>query len=256
MIAWIKATDPYRHPVVVHSFIPSQDRVYTPLLGGDLDGASLQSVWLDVHRRTLKWIRDSAAAGRPWIVCNDEIGPAWGGVPPDDGYQGYAGVARDGRPVNYTQHDIRKRVLWGNLMAGGAGVELYFGYQLADSDLTCENFRSRDRFWPWCRIAADFFASPDLPLESMTNLNWLVYNPHDNSSVYCLAAPGRIYLVYLPDGGQQQLDLREAHGEFTLAWFNPRTGGAPTPAAPVKAGGMIQLHAPSADDWLAVARRK
>ena len=256
MIAAIKEVDPYRHPVVVHSFIPSQDRVYTPLLGSELDGASLQTIWLDVHRRTLKWVRDSAAAGRPWIVCNDEIGPAWGGVPPDDGYQGYAGVTRDGRPVNYTQHDIRKSVLWGNLMAGGAGVELYFGYQLPDNDLTCENFRSRARFWPWGRIAAEFFAAPDLPLASMTNLNWLVYNPHDNNSVYCLAAPGRVYLVYFPDGGQQQLDLREATGEFTLAWFNPRTGGQPAPAGAVKAGGMIQLHAPSTDDWLAVVRKK
>jgi hypothetical protein len=256
MIAWIKEVDPYDHPVVVHSFIPSQDRVYTPLLGSDLDGASLQTIWLDVHRRTLKWLRDSAATGRPWMVCNDEFGPAWGGVPPDDGYAGYQGVTRDGRPVNYTQHDIRKNVIWGNLMAGGAGVEMYFGYQLPDSDITCENFRSRDRFWPWGRIAADFFASPDLPLESMTSLNWLVYNPHDNNSVYCLAQPDRVYLVYVPDGAQQQLDLREAKGDFTLAWFNPRTGGQPAPAGTVKAGGMIQLHPPSADDWLAVVRKK
>lgn len=255
MIAAIKEVDPYRHPVVVHSFIPSQDRVYTPLLGTDLDGASLQSIWLDVHQRTLKWLRDSAATGRPWIVCTDEFGPAWGGLPPDDGYGGYAGDTRDGRPVNYTQHDIRKYVLWGNLMAGGAGVEMYFGYQLPDSDMTCENFRSRDRFWPWCRIAVDFFAQPDLPLEAMTNLNWLVYNPHNNNSVYCLAAPDRVFLVYMPDGGQHQLDLRQASGSFTLAWFNPRTGGKPTPAGPIKSGDMIQLRAPSTDDWLAIVRK-
>ena len=255
MIAWIKEVDPYRHPVVVHSFIPSQDRVYTPLLGSDLDGASLQSIWLDVHQRTLKWLRDSAAAGRPWMVCTDEFGPAWGGLPPDDGYEGYAGKTHDGRPVNYTQHDIRKNVIWGNLMAGGAGVEMYFGYQLPDSDMTCENFRSRDRFWPWCRIAAEFFAQPDLPLDAMTNLNWLVYNPHNNNSVYCLAAPNRVYLVYMPDGGQHSLDLREASGDFTLAWFNPRTGGQPTPAGPIKGGRMIQLHAPSGDDWLAIVRK-
>ncbi len=255
MIAWIKEVDPYGHPVVVHSFIPSQDRVYTPLLGSDLDGASLQTIWPDVHRRTLKWLRESAATGRPWIVCTDEFGPAWGGLPPDDGYEGYAGVTRDGRPVIYTQDDIRKNVLWGNLMAGGAGVEMYFGYQLPDSDMTAENFRSRDRFWPWCRIAADFFARADLPLEAMESLNWLVYNPHDNNSVYCLAQPSRVYLVYIPDGQQQQLDLRETGGDFALSWFDPRNGGEPRPAGLVKAGGMIQLKPPSGDDWLAIVRR-
>ena len=140
-------------------------------------------------------------------------------------------------------------------MAGGAGVEMYFGYQLPDSDLTCENFRSRDRFWPWCRIAADFFAAPELPLEAMTNLNWLVYNPHDNNSAYCLAQSGSVYLVYVPDGAQQQLDLREASGDFTLAWFNPRTGGKPAPGGKVRAGRMIPLRPPSADDWLAIVRR-
>lgn len=108
-----------RHPVVVHSFIPSQDRVYTPLLGSELDGASLQTIWFDVHRRTLKWLRDSAATGRPWIVCHDEIGPAWGGLPPDDVYEGCKGITRDGRPVNYIQHDIRQHVIWRNLRAGG-----------------------------------------------------------------------------------------------------------------------------------------
>jgi hypothetical protein len=256
MIAAIKELDAYGHPVVVHSFIPAQDRVYTPLLGSDLDGASLQTIWPDVHQRTLKWVRESAAAGRPWVVCNDEQGPAWGGVPPDDGYQGYAGLTTTGRKVGYTQDQFRKTTLWGNLMAGGAGSEFYFGYQLPESDITCEDFRSRDRFWPACRVAADFFARADVPLESMVNLNWLVYNPHNNNSVYCLAQPAVFYLVYLPEGGPQQLDLRDAGGEFSLAWFNPRTGGEPQPAGLVKAGGMIELKAPTDDaDWLAVLRR-
>ncbi len=53
------------------------------------------------------------------------------------------------------------------------------------------------------------------------------------------------------------LDLAgPATGDFTLAWFNPRTGGQPAPAGSVKAGGMLQLHPPSTDDWLAVVRRK
>lgn len=255
MLAYIKEIDPYRHPVVIHSFIPAQDRVYTPLLGGSLDGASLQTLWPDVHQRTLAWVRASAARGHPWMVSNDEQGPAWGGLPPDDGYDGYAGETNTGRKVNYTQADFRHCTLWGNLMAGGAGSEFYFGYQLPHSDITCEDFRSRDHFWGYARVAVEFFSRADVPLESMESLNWLVYNPHNNNSVYCFAQPARFYLVYIPDGEPQQLDLREAGGEFALAWFNPRTGGEPTPAGRVKGGGMIELKAPSAEDWLAVLRR-
>ncbi len=55
-------------------------------------------------------------------------------------------------------HDIRKYCLWGNLMAGGAGVEYYFGYQLPEHDLNLEDFRSRDKSWDYCRIALDFFS--------------------------------------------------------------------------------------------------
>ena len=42
-------------------------------------------------------------------------------------------------------HDeVNGPVLWGNLMAGGAGVEWYFGYKFAHSDLNCEDWHSRD----------------------------------------------------------------------------------------------------------------
>ena len=42
-------------------------------------------------------------------------------------------------------------------MAGGAGVEYYFGYWLPENDLVAENFRSRDKSWDYGRIALDFF---------------------------------------------------------------------------------------------------
>lgn len=71
----------------------------------------------------------SKRAGRPWVVANDEQGPASDGVPVDPGYQGNDGAATE-KGGKYTMHDVRKLCLWGTLMAGGAGVEYYFGYQL------------------------------------------------------------------------------------------------------------------------------
>ncbi|MFQ6099471.1 MAG: putative collagen-binding domain-containing protein, partial [Armatimonadota bacterium] len=44
------------------------------------------------------------------------------------------------------------------------------------------------------------------------------------SSEYCLANPGRQYLVYIPSGRAVTLDLSGVSGTFDVEWFNPRTG--------------------------------
>ncbi|PAW66426.1 MAG: hypothetical protein B9S38_13730, partial [Verrucomicrobiia bacterium Tous-C4TDCM] len=95
MAKYLHETDPYRHPIVLHTFPPEQDRVYKPLLGEEslLTGVSLQNSWKVVHEKTLHWLRESAAAGRPWVVANDEQNPAGLGVPPDAGYRGHDGIA-------------------------------------------------------------------------------------------------------------------------------------------------------------------
>jgi hypothetical protein len=257
MAQFLSDTDPYHHLIVIHSFPGQQDTVYEALLGKQslLTGASAQNSWKAAHRQTLRWVRASTAAGRPWVVCNDEQNPAHLGVPPDPGYQGYAGRDKSGKDVGYDLHDIRKHTLWGTFLAGGAGVEYYFGYQLPENDLLLEDFRSRDRSWDYCRIALEFFAREKFPLAKMTNADELVGNSKYDNSVYCLAQPGVLYLVYLPAGGAVPLDLAGARGEFTVRWFNPREGGALQPGATVRGGGKAVLTAPTADDWLAVVRR-
>ncbi|MEY2880904.1 MAG: hypothetical protein RLZZ15_3284, partial [Verrucomicrobiota bacterium] len=194
--------------------------------------------------------------GRRWVVCNDEQNPANQGVPPDPGYKGFAGLNKAGKPVGYDLHDIRQATLWGTFMAGGAGVEYYFGYQLAENDLLLEDFRSRDKSWDYCRIALGFFRDQKIPLTKMTNADELVGNPAHDNSAYCLAQPGALYLVYLPKGGAASFDLAKAEGEFALSWFNPREGGAPKAAGKIRGNASATLTAPSADDWLAVVRRQ
>lgn len=44
-----------------------------------------------------------------------------------------------------------------------------------------------------------------------------------SSTEYCLASPGREYLVYLPTGGEASVDLTAARGALAAEWFNPRT---------------------------------
>ena len=263
MAAHLRDLDPYDHPIVIHTFPNQQDKVYPPLLGkrSALTGASLQNGWNQAHQRTLKWVRESARAGAPWVVANDEQNPADLGVPPDPGYAGFDGVARgkDGQG-GYTLHDIRKLCLWGTLMAGGAGVEYYFGYRLPQNDLVCEDFRSRDTSWDYGRIALEFFASNRIPFWVMTNADDLAGNAANDNSRYCLAKAGEIYVIYLPDGGEARLDLTGASGVFTVKWFNPRAGGPLLDGSvtTVQGGSVAPLGPPPADaseDWTIVVRK-
>lgn len=254
MAKFIRDTDPYRHHLVVHTFPPWQDRVYTKLIGEQsvLTGASLQMQWNQVHQRTLQWRTESGKTGRKWVVANDEQGSAAHGVPPDDGYQGFAGRDRQGKAI-HNMHDIRKKTLWGNLMAGGAGVEYYFGYQLAENDLVAEDFRSRDKSWDYCRIALEFFRSNRIPF-------WQMEGSGPSAGPYLFAKKDEVYLLYLPEGGNATLDLSGVKGKFNVRWFNPRAGGAlqKGAVATIAGGAKADLGPPPSgptEDWLAVVRR-
>jgi hypothetical protein len=258
MVRFLHETDPYKHNIVIHTYPNQQEKVYAPLLGDKslLTGASLQNGWNQVHARTLQWVNASEQAGRPWVVANDEQGPANLGVPPDPGYKGHDGVARGTNTAPYTLHDIRTLTLWGNLMAGGAGVEYYFGYQLPENDLVCEDFRSRDQSWNYCRIALEFFREQKIPFWEMKNANALISNAANSNTMFCLAKAGEVYLVYLPEGGRVELDLSGGNGTFMVQWFNPREGGKLRPATPadIRGGGTHTLIAPDQNDWLALVR--
>jgi hypothetical protein len=261
MAQYLRDTDPYDHLIVVHTYPDWQDRVYPPLLGAQsvLSGASLQNSWSAAHQRTLQWVTASAQAGKPWVVAHDEQNPPEMGVPPDPGYQGHSGIAvQGGKP--YTLDDIRKFCLWGTLLAGGAGVEYYFGYKLAQNDLGCEDWRSRDLSWEYCRIALEFFHHHRIPFWEMRNADALIGNPDHTNSRYCFALPGECYLVYLPSGGNAMLDLSGLKGQFKVRWFNPRLGGplVKGTVTSVPGGVAVSIGMPPAErteDWLAVIRR-
>ncbi len=253
MIAFLSDIQPYNHNIVIHTFPSQQDDVYTPLLGKNskLTGASLQNGWDEVFEKTLKWRVASAESGRPWVVANDEQGSASRGVPPDPGYNGF-----DATSIEYDINDIRKQSLYGNLMAGGAGVEYYFGYKLPENDLVCEDFRSRDKSWEFCKIALDFF-NENIPFQEMKNADLLIGNSDGDKGKHCLAQKGEIYLVYLAYEKTTKLDLSGTKGAYKVKWFNPRTGGEfhSTDISKVKGGKVVELGKPpfeDNEDWLVV----
>ena len=261
MAGYLQEIDPWNHLIVVHTYPDQQDRKYKPLLNQSvLTGASLQNNWDQIHRKTLKWVKASAASGHPWVCANDEQGPANLGVPPDPGYNDFDGIANPGkRRRKYDLHDIRKRTLWGNIMAGGAGVMYYFGYKLPQNDLKAEDFRSRDQSWDYCRIAVDFLESQKLPLEQMRNHNSMVGNPDDDYGPMCYGKPGEVWVVYLPQGGEVSVDLSAEQGNCTAEWFNPRTGGELVPVEINQQNAATRFVSPlgeKEDDWVLLIRRQ
>ena len=274
MVKYLHDTDPYHHHIVLHTFPNQQELKYDVLIGEQslLTGVSLQNGWNTTHQRTLHWVSESDKAGKPWVVAQDEQNPAGLGVPQDPGYKGTDGIAiekgkkkenattGDVKSKPYTLHDIRKLCLWGNFMAGGAGVEYYFGYALPENDLVCEDFRSRDKSWDFCRIALEFFPANKVPFWEMANADALIGNAKQDNSKYCLAKAGQIYLVYLPQGSSTELDLSAVQGDFTVQWFNPRTGGALRDGSVkvIRGGARASIGQPAdepQEDWLAIIRR-
>jgi len=57
-------------------------------------------------------------------------------------------------------------------------------------------------------------------------INLLAMIPENDlsSSGYCLAEKGKEYLVYLPEGNEVTVNLRDASHNLKVEWFNPNTG--------------------------------
>ncbi len=233
--------DPYQHPIVIHNGNKHYD-----LLGdaSALTGFSLQTNRADfanVHGATLNYLRRSAKAGKPWVVACDEPGDAQHSLLPD--------------ADDPTRDQARQNALWGNLMAGGAGVEWYFGYQHEHSDLTCQDYRVRQEMWRQSSVALRFFSDNHIAFWKMTNADNLV----DAPAVFCLCDPGKTYLVFAKQASNPRLDLTGQGGVFQVHWFDPRQGGPLQVGskAAVQGGSVVDLGTPPADssrDWLAVLR--
>ena len=235
--------DPYQHHIVIHNMNdPHYDLLGT---GSELTGFSLQtshSNFDQVHSRVKDYLTRSDDAGKPWAVACDEPGDATHALRPDN-------------DAGNSHEDGRKNGIWGTFMAGGWGNEWYFGYAHDHSDLTCQDFRSRDAYWDYCRYALEFFVNNDIPVQEMVNNNGLSSASDD----YCFYKPAEVYVVYLKNGGTTNLDLTGAAGTYEVKWFDPRNGGALKNGSvtSVSGGGSRSLgNAPNSttSDWAILVR--
>ncbi len=189
MIDWLSQADPYNHPILLHTHAEPDDKVAIagPLLGlKNLDGLSLQIADPKlVHKETAKWFTLSADAGHRWVLTMDEIGPWQNGAIPDaDAEDDHLALLRE--------------AMWGHFLAGGSGVEWYFGAKFDHNDLSAEDFRSRDKLWASSYAARQF-------IEQTIDLASRKICPPELASTPCmqgsaLGTAQQVSIVYLPAG--------------------------------------------------------
>lgn len=243
---YVRETDPYDHPTVIHTFPSQVNQVYTNLVGYPyLEGPSFQFGRASrTHKETVKFLELARKAGRPWYACQDEIGPANDCVPPD---------AQDAERTEIIRH-----ALWGNLMAGGSGVEWIFAYDTwprtegKHLDVACENWRPCNKLWERTAVALDFFHQ-HIPFTQMHTADKLV----SGTNAWCFAKPDEVYAIYLFGGKETKLTL--PNGTFTCHWYDTRRGGPLIAAGTLTGPGAVALGKPPRDtdrDWVAVVRRE
>lgn len=247
MTTYLKTHDPYQNYLVIHTHSSQHEKEegFDPLLGfPHLDGMSMQIANRSTsYDDTRNWLAKSAQTDKPWIITIDEIGHHSRGVDPDD------------RPDN-NQDSVRAEVLWGNLMAGGGGVDWYFGWRNHNNDLQCEDWRSRDRVWDFTRHALTFF-NTHLEIGEMIAQDKLT----EGAQNYCLANPGETYVVYFPFGGTASLNLQGVSGAFEVSWYDPQAGGSlqKGEVSQVEGGAVVALGAAPKEadrDWAVLLKKK
>jgi hypothetical protein len=92
-------------------------------------------------------------------------------------------------------------------------------------------------------------------LADRVNLAALVPHAELASTRYCLADPGRAYVVYLPEGGEVAVDLSTVSGSFAVEWIHAASGSS-RPADSVAGGGQRSFKAPFSGDAVLYLRQR
>lgn len=225
--AYIRAVDPYGHPITVHH-ARSVEEAWTPFLGDPL--FTVISFQIRTPPLVDEWRERSAAAGVPLVIGMDEFHP-------DHAAPDYA----DRHRLEY---------IWPIYLSGG---QLEF---ILDGLLETEDFRRYEGHWRYMRIARRFMEE-HLPFWEMRPMDGLLEAERGRGEAF--AKPGEIYALYLPEGGSAILDLGGAAGaKFTLRWFDPRAGAFVGDERTVQGGGKVSIGPPPAGaelDWVVLLER-
>jgi hypothetical protein len=107
---------------------------------------------------------------------------------------------------------MRSGILYPIFLGGGGYEMLYQDQWTMGGSITYETLAP---MLDDMRIAREFVES--LPFAEMEPNNALLSDP---KAGFCLAKAGAAYGVYLKNGGNLKLDLRDVTGDFQVQWYN------------------------------------
>ena len=195
-LKYIRATDPYRHLVSVHDDDAAND-------SGEYD--ELTDFRTDQHHEQQKGRSDhdtilAQRKRRAWPVANVE-----------SDYECGPGGVNDKTYSKAMTPEATARTLWSIAMAGGY-TAYYYTYTAWDV------IRPLDVpvGYAYMKHFGDFWRATEFwklePADSLVSSGW------------CLAQPGREYVVYQGTAQPFTVEIAKADSGLTGEWFNPMTG--------------------------------
>ncbi len=248
---YIKAVDPYDHPITVHSaHDPMEALAFT---FGD-ERFSMTSIQLN-KRRIDTLVEDfrkaTTEAGRPLPVSMDE-------------FVLDVGQKQSWKPFDRAELH-RKQKLWPTYFSGG---QIEF---ILEDLLWVESFKKPRLQALWRNVGiARTFMETHLPFWEMEPADELLVGEATlnvgtgNEKSFGLDAQvlrkkGEVYAIYFPVATQTgELDLSEARGPFQTRWFNPRSGEFSGEKRNLAGGESVACGKPPGDakeDWVLLLQR-
>ena len=243
---YIKAVDPYDHPIAVHSAGDPLEKLKFTF--GD-ERFSLTSVQLNqrpIERITEDLRKATAGAGRPLPASLDE-------------FTVFGGQTQSHLAIDDAEKQRREK-LWPTYLSGGMIEYILEGFLEVDTFKTDE----REKLWNYT-WSARRFVEEHLPYWEMQPADELVGGAatvevqqvrgrSHQLGAQVFAKPGEVYAIYLPRANPAgQVDLSGASGPMTLRWYNPRTGKFEGGSRKISGGGRVAIGAPPSapeEDWV------
>jgi hypothetical protein len=166
--------------------------------------------------------------------------------------------------------------LWEGQGRANKPLRIIWGFFAAGAHTTWADWNYSDKSWSlgkaWLpvkllsehvfdRLGGDCRGDEQLVIaaEAMRQLQYWKMNPHNelvagSEEAYCLAEPGRQYMIYTPNGGTVKIDLRGEAGTFEVRWLNPRDGSYLN-LYQIEGNAVRTTYAPTNEDWVLILHK-
>ena len=231
----LKEWDPYRHLATTHPI----DNVHQDRTASWFDFTSFQEWSRNQHAFMLGQRKEQQRLGRIIPQTNEEYGyedhrPPWS------------------QRLGFESADDLRRTAWDIVMAGG--------YQTTGETARRGTNVSPDTGGGWLNGRGDdtmtMLQGYAHMVDFFTSFDWWAAEPRDDlvtDGAYCLVIPGRVYAIYLPQGGATTIQLQP--GPYEAIWFNPRTGEKLSLPA-VEQTSWTSPRSPDDRDWAILLRKQ